>query len=177
MTLTETYRAKEIRSKTNFPAWLSGQLGPGELKMLEDKMEFKLKNRFSELDTLCQNLERFGDSLGLSKKVKIAVNLSLDELITNIISYGHTDNLDHWIKVAISCEDGLLIIRLEDDGIPFNPVEEPPPDLEAPVEKRSIGQLGIHFTKHFMDDLKYERRGNKNSLTMIKNIRNDGAIV
>ncbi len=141
--------------------------------MIEDNIEFKLKNRLSELDTLYRNLERLGDSLGLSKKNTLAINLSLDELITNTISYGYTDNLDHWIKVVISHEDGLLIICLEDDGIPFNSVVEPPPDLEIPVEKRSLGQLGIHFTKHFMDDLMYERRGNKNSLTMIKRVQND----
>ena len=97
MTLTETCMAKEIWSKTNLPAWRSGQLGPGEVKMIEDKIEFKLKNRLSELETLCSNLERFGDSLGLSKKTTLAINLSLDELITNIISCGYTDNLDHFV--------------------------------------------------------------------------------
>ena len=52
MTLTETYMAEAIWSKTNFPAWISRQLGPDELKMIEDKIEFKLKNKFLELDTL-----------------------------------------------------------------------------------------------------------------------------
>lgn len=138
--------------------------------MSEGKISFELKNSLSELDTLCRNLERFGETLGLSQRMIFKVNLALEELVSNTISYGYTDDDDHWIKVAIAVEDGVLVINLEDDGIPFNPVEAKEPDCGCPVEERKIGNLGIHLCKQFMDDLIYERRGNKNVVTLRKNV-------
>lgn len=138
--------------------------------MTEGSFSFELRNSLSELDTLCRNLERLGGTLGLSQRTIFKVNLALEELVSNIISYGYKDDDDHWIKVALSVEDGVLVINLEDDGIPFNPIEAEEPDCGCPVEERVIGNLGIHLCKQFMDDLIYERRGNKNIVTLKKSV-------
>jgi anti-sigma regulatory factor (Ser/Thr protein kinase) len=56
---------------------------------METKMlSFILKSDKSELDTLCQKLDKFGKSLRLSKKCIVEINLALEALFTNIISYG-----------------------------------------------------------------------------------------
>ena len=65
--------------------------------MAKNKVSFKLKSKLSELDTLCQNLERFGQSIGLSPKCIFEANLALDELFTNIITYGFKDKKEHTI--------------------------------------------------------------------------------
>ena len=59
--------------------------------MAKNTLSFKLKSDLSELDALCRNLEKFGQSFGLSKKCIFEANLALDELFTNIISYGYVD--------------------------------------------------------------------------------------
>ena len=138
--------------------------------MTEGRISFELKNSLSELDKICGHLEQFGESQGLSQRTIFKINLALEELVNNTISYGYTDDDDHWIKIAISLEDGVLVISLEDDGIPFDPVEAKKPDCECPIEERKIGNLGIHLCKHFMDEMAYERRGNKNILTLKKSI-------
>ena len=138
--------------------------------MIEDRVSLELKNSLSELSTLGSSLEQFGEALGLSSKVLFEISLSIEELFSNIVSYGYTDDAVHWIKFAISHEDGMLIIRLEDDGIPFDPLKAEEPDCECPIEERKIGNLGIHLTKKFMDDMVYERKGNRNILTVKKKI-------
>ena len=138
--------------------------------MTEGRISFELKNSLSELDKICGHLEQFGESQGLSQRTIFKINLALEELVNNTISYGYTDDADHWIKVAISLEDGVLVISLEDDGIPFNPVEAKKPDCGCPIEERKIGNLGIHLCKIFMDEMAYERRGNKNILTLKKSL-------
>ena len=138
--------------------------------MTQSKISFELKNSLSELDTLRSNLESFGKTLGLSQGTIFKINLALEELVNNTISYGYPDDDDHWIRVTITLKDGVLVISLEDDGVPFNPVEAKEPDCGCPVEKRKIGNLGIHLCKQFMDDLVYERRGNKNIVTLTKNV-------
>jgi serine/threonine-protein kinase RsbW len=138
--------------------------------MIADRVSLELKNSLSELSTLGSSLEQFGEVLGLSSKILFEITLSIEELFSNIISYGYTDDAVHWIKVAISHEDDMIIIRLEDDGIPFDPLAAEEPDCECPIEQRKIGNLGIHLTKRFMDDIVYERLESKNILTVKKKI-------
>jgi len=138
--------------------------------MTADRVSMELKNSLSELSTLGSSLEQFGEALGLSSKILFEISLSIEELFSNIVSYGYTDDALHWIKVAISHEDEMLIIRLEDDGMPFDPLKAEAPDCECPIEQRKIGNLGIHLTKKFMDDMVYERRGHRNILIVKKKV-------
>ncbi len=139
--------------------------------MTEEKISFKLKNRLSELETLYRNLEQFGNSIGLSEKNIFRSKLALDEMFTNIISYGSTNTEEHWIEITISHENETLILRIEDEGIFFNPTENERTGLECSLEDFEVGGLGIHITKHFMDDISYQRCGNKNVVTLKINLR------
>jgi len=140
--------------------------------MIADRVSLELKNSLSELDTLGQSLQQFGEALGVANKTLFKICLAMEEIVSNIISYGYTDDTVHWIKITISHEKGILTIRLEDDGIPFNPLWAQKPDCECPLEERKVGNLGIHLCKKVMDDMIYERFGNKNVLTLKKDIKN-----
>ena len=138
--------------------------------MVKNQVSFKLKSKLSELDTLCRNLERFGESVGLSSKCIFEANLALDELFTNIISYGFKDNKEHTIEIKISLKNNKLVFNIEDDGIPFNPTEVDTPDMECTIEECKIGGLGIYLAKNLMDEVCYQRCKEKNVLTLKKNI-------
>jgi len=139
--------------------------------MAKNKVSFKLKSKLSELDTLCQRLERFGQSIGLSPKCLFEANLALDELFTNIISYGFNDKKEHSIEITISHQNNKLILNIEDDGMPFDPTEVDTPDLECTIEECKIGGLGIHLAKNLMDEVCYRRCKKKNILTLKKNVK------
>ncbi len=138
--------------------------------MIAGKISFEISNNLSELNTLHQNLEELGKSIELPKKCIFEINLAVEELFTNIIAHGYKDSAEHWIKVDVWQENGMLIIRIEDDGVPFNPVEFKKPDLKCPVEEREIGGLGIHLTKQFTCEIAYERCGDKNVLTLKRSL-------
>ncbi|MCK5205889.1 MAG: ATP-binding protein [Desulfobacterales bacterium] len=116
-------------------------------------------------------MEKFGQSLGLSKKCIFEANLALDELFTNIISYGFDDKNEHTIKITISLQNDELVFNIEDDGIPFNPTKVETPDLECTIEECRIGGLGIHLAKNLMDAVCYQRCKDKNILTLKKIIK------
>ena len=61
-------------------------------------------------------------------------------------------------------------MRIEDDGIPFNPVMAEEPDLECRIEDCRIGGLGIHLIKKLMDEVRYERVNDVNILYLKKKI-------
>lgn len=143
--------------------------------MSKKSYSFELKSSLSELDRLCENLETFGKKFGFSKKLIFEINLALDELFTNIISYGFKDDEEHVIKVTLTPDKDELCLCIEDDGMPFNPIDFETPDVSCSVEECKIGGLGIHIMKKLMDDVCYERCGDKNVLNLKKKLGDDGA--
>ena len=143
--------------------------------MSKKSYSFELKSSLSELDRLCENLETFGKKFGFSKKLIFEINLALDELFTNIISYGFKDDDEHVIKITLTPDKDELCLCIEDDGMPFNPIDFETPDVSCSVEECKIGGLGIHIMKKLMDDVCYERCGDKNVLNLKKKLGDDGA--
>jgi anti-sigma regulatory factor (Ser/Thr protein kinase) len=139
--------------------------------MSQETMSFKLKNALTELDSLFQHIERFGKWIGLPKKQVFQINLALDELFTNIVSYGYTDSNSHLIDFRLSYENDTVVICIEDNGIPFDPVAAPTSGSAPRLEKCMIGGLGLHIVKKMMDEIAYERKEDKNIITIKKHIR------
>ena len=141
--------------------------------MAKKSYSFELKSSLSELDRLCQNLETFGNKFGFSKKLIFEINLALDELFTNIISYGFKDDDEHIIKVTLTPDKDELCLCIEDDGMPFNPIDFETPDVSCSVEECKIGGLGIHIMKKLMDEVCYQRCDDKNILNLKKKLDPD----
>ena len=135
------------------------------------KYTFELKNDLSELETLCQHLNKFGQVTGLSEACITDVNICLDELFTNIVSYGFEDDLAHIIRFTMNLANQVLTLSIEDEGIPFNPLEKKAPEVPADLIDVRIGGLGIHIVRKLMDDIHYDRKQGKNKLTMKKSIQ------
>lgn len=129
-----------------------------------------LTSRLAEIERMAAAVEAFGAEHGLPDEVIFAVNLSLDEVVTNIISYAYADAQEHQLAVRLSLEAGVLRAEVTDGGRPFDPLTIPTPDLEAPVEERRIGGLGLHIVREMMDELAYRREQDKNVLTLTKHL-------
>ncbi len=136
-------------------------------------LSLELKNCQTETDKLCRCVEDLGASLGLAQKTIFAITLAIEELFTNIISYGFKDDHEHVIGITLNQEDRVLVIRIEDDGVPFNPEKARGPDTDCPLEKSKIGGLGIHLAKKMMDEFEYVRQQDRNIITMKKYLRKD----
>jgi anti-sigma regulatory factor (Ser/Thr protein kinase) len=121
--------------------------------MQTEKHTLNLKNDLSELDRLYPFLEEIGQRIGVSKKCIFETNLTLEEVFSNIVSYGFDDHADHLIKITVTIGKDNFKIRIEDDGKPFNPLKAKEPDLPDDVDDCKPGGLGIHLIKHFMDEM------------------------
>ena len=127
-----------------------------------------IANRLSEVERLATAIETFGAAHGLRDDVVFAFNLALDEVLTNTISYGYDGVGEHDIRVRLRVRAGVVHAQVEDDGRPFNPLDVPPPNLEAPLEERPVGGLGLHIVRSLMDHVEYRRDGPRNILTLRK---------
>lgn len=94
------------------------------------------------------------------------LTLVLEELLTNVISYGYEDDEEHSLHVSLKVEDGVLTAIFDDDGKPFDPHNAVKPVMDGPLEERSVGGLGIHLILTIMDTLDYERVDGRNRTTM-----------
>ena len=139
--------------------------------MVSQEYKFELKNDLSELKALHLHLNNWGEDIGLPADAIPRIIICLDELFTNIVSYGFDNDLEHVIKFTLNGDSGLVTINIEDTGIPFNPLEKVDPDFPENVESAKIGGLGIMIIRKLMDSVSYERKDGKNKLTMRKNIQ------
>ncbi|MFP4306798.1 MAG: ATP-binding protein [Desulfococcaceae bacterium] len=129
---------------------------------------FRLRNHIDELETLRENLEAFGETVGITRRCLFRLNLALDELFTNVVTCGYEDRNIHYVDVALRANEKELNITIVDDGTPFNPLPAEPPDTQCGVEKRKVGGLGIHLVKQLMDHLNYRRENGQNIVTLTK---------
>jgi anti-sigma regulatory factor (Ser/Thr protein kinase) len=141
-----------------------------ELTMRKYDYSFELKSELSELKTLCRHLEDCGNLLGLQQKCIYEINIGLDELFTNIVSYGYEDDLEHKIKFSLEVQSNALTVQVEDDGIPFNPLRVEKHETASDIDSINIGGLGIHLIKKMMDNVDYQRSEGKNKVILRKYI-------
>jgi anti-sigma regulatory factor (Ser/Thr protein kinase) len=85
--------------------------------MKSHNYSFELKSDLGELETLCQQLNQFGEITGLSEACLHDMNICLDEMFTNIVSYGFEDDLEHIISFTINLDNLELTLIIEDDGL------------------------------------------------------------
>ncbi|MDQ7821254.1 MAG: ATP-binding protein [Candidatus Eremiobacteraeota bacterium] len=133
-------------------------------------MKITVNNDLQEIKRLTTELADFGSSERLASKVIHDITLALEEIVTNIISYGYDDFESHEIVIDLQMLADELSVEISDDGTPFNPLEIPPPDLNAPLDEREIGGLGIFLVRQFMDDVAYRHENQRNILTLRKKL-------
>ena len=142
--------------------------------MKDRTLALRLANRLAAIAEAAEEISRFCEGHGVPVAAIGHLNLALDEAMTNTIAYGWPEGGEHELVVTISVSDGMMVAEIADDGIAFDPLKVPPPDLESDLASRPVGGLGVHFVKTLMDDVGYRRDGGRNVLTMKKRFVADG---
>lgn len=114
-------------------------------------------------------MEALGSEEGWAQDVTYAIVLGLEEVATNVVRHGGGEPGSSEIEIEVSSSDDEVRIEVRDSGRAFDPFHEAPePDIDAGVEEREIGGLGVHFVKVLMDETAYSREGGRNHVTMVK---------
>jgi anti-sigma regulatory factor (Ser/Thr protein kinase) len=127
--------------------------------------------QLGRMNELCAFLSNALRDCGVPEKYIPIMELAADEIFSNIVKYAYGDvppkSAGDAVVVELSAGDGLLELRFEDRGAPFNPLTAAPPDLVSGAE-RGIGGLGIFIVRSVMDEVRYSREGGRNVLTLVK---------
>ncbi|HEY9756835.1 MAG TPA: ATP-binding protein [Oculatellaceae cyanobacterium] len=104
-----------------------------------------------------------------ARAILFDVQLAVDEALTNIITHAYEGQIGG--QITIRCKltaPKEFTVQLCDNGTPFDPQTVADPDVEAALEDRKIGGLGIYFIKRYIQTVKYSANGKDNKLTMTK---------
>jgi serine/threonine-protein kinase RsbW len=137
----------------------------------EGSISIRIDADVREIERLNRLVRQFGELHDVPSRTLYAVNLALDELVTNTVLYGFDDTSGQEVMVRIATAGSELVASVCDRGKPFDPLQVKPPDLSAPLEERELGGLGIHLVRSLMDHVSYARENNQNVLTVRKKIR------
>lgn len=142
---------------------------------MEHERTLSLRNSLDEIPRLAEELEAFAEAHGIAPDVVFSVSLALDEVVTNVVRYAFPEGGDETrtpvIEVHLGVTEGTLQATVRDNGRPFDPLTEvPPPDLDADLDSRAVGGLGVHFVRTLMDGSRYARVDGCNELVFYKNL-------
>jgi anti-sigma regulatory factor (Ser/Thr protein kinase) len=130
--------------------------------------EIRIENKMTEIARVAALVDSFVAEHGLSNEVMVALNVSLDEILNNIISYAYEDAEYHEISVRLELLRAKVEVTVEDDGKPFDPLAA---GISDPGTKpRAEGGAGLKFVRKLTDELTYVRRDGINQLRLAKRL-------
>lgn len=126
-----------------------------------------LQSELADLALVPPWIERMACAHAIPATTEFAMNLCLEEILSNIIRHGYANEPGHAIAIrfsAIGKAEFQLVV--EDQAPPFNPVTAPISPIEETLEGRREGGLGIRLARNFAGNMKHESLVGGNRLIM-----------
>jgi phosphoserine phosphatase RsbU/P len=136
--------------------------------------ELRVKALHENLRIISHFLHGLGHRLSLSEKTLFDLELAVEEAATNIINHAYPGDQKGDILLRAVERGDFVQVTLTDWGLPLDPGDVKPFDMNAPVETRIKGGMGLHFIHKLMDQVERETTeeiGQPNTLTLIKLIQ------
>ena len=137
------------------------------------RKELVLKNQMSEMERVNQFVEEISEELGLDMELQMNLNLVMEEMVVNVISYAYPEGTTAEIELLAESDGKELTFVLSDRGKEFDPTMKESADMDINPAERDLGGMGIFIVKNIMNEVTYQRLEGKNLLTMKKDINNN----
>jgi anti-anti-sigma factor len=129
-----------------------------------------ITNDMEQLSLLHKFMEESLPDIRPDSALFMNLKLAMEEAVVNIILYAYPGEKDKEITVCLKRAANRLTVVITDCGLAFDPTAKKEPDLSLPLDERPVGGLGTFLLKRLMTNVSYLRAGNKNILTMIKEL-------
>ena len=127
-------------------------------------------NDVQEIPVLTVFIDGICDDVKFYDLDRSGVHLAIEEAVVNAMQYAYPEGTHGHVYLEVTAYEDAIHFVMRDRGEPFDPTKMPEVDVDKYVKERSIGGLGIHLIRHYMDDVKYEYIDGQNVLTMIKKL-------
>jgi serine/threonine-protein kinase RsbW len=129
--------------------------------------KIKLPASLENLEKLTLFIADCAEEFGCTPERILEIILVSEEALVNIINYSYPE---HNGDVEINCmigNDSKFILKIIDTGIHFDIRSLSEPNVQADINERKVGGLGVHFIKTIVDKIQYNRKGSRNVLKLI----------
>ena len=133
-------------------------------------MERNFKKTIASLDEVFTFLEGELARHGPDPATAYALTLAVEEFFTNFVKYNPESDRD--VTVGVRLEgDALLVYLVARDVNAFDVTATGPVDVSLSLEERTPGGLGIHLSRHMLDDVRYDYADRRSTITLVKRLR------
>jgi anti-sigma regulatory factor (Ser/Thr protein kinase) len=135
--------------------------------------ELRVEAILENLRTISHFVHGIGQRLRLTEDVLFDIDLAVEEASANIVRYAYPPDQLGDIRVRVETMSDTVQITLTDWGAPLDPGDVKPFDIDAPVETRVAGGMGLHLIHSVMHDVVRSTApvpGGPNTLTLTKRI-------
>ncbi len=129
-------------------------------------MKQKFNRSFDELKNIVTMTEAFFREEGLQPGLRNVVDLATEELFVNMVTYNTESEEDILIQMKPH-EHGIEVSLTDYDVDRFDPTAAGPVDINAPLEERTPGGLGLYLVMKMVDSIHYEYRNRQSKITFI----------
>ncbi len=97
--------------------------------------------------------------------------LAVEEIVVNVIKHAKVTQPEITVEVDTPSKN-VLKVKIMDYGVPFNPLDmDEKPNINDSIPERKIGGLGLFLVKKMVDDMEYERLGDRNCTSLIFKVK------
>lgn len=125
---------------------------------------------FAGLKHVFDSYQRFVDRHCVPDAVRNDMYIAIEELVSNVIRHGARPSIRPRIVVDLVFLPHVFRAAIVDNGVAFNPLTLPPPDVTLPLDQRPLGGLGILFVTRLMSSVRYRRSNEHNHLLLLRNV-------
>lgn len=126
----------------------------------------KFTRSVDELQNIVSFTHDFFEQSGIDASLRYIVDLCVEELFVNMVSYNTETSSEILIEMSPH-EHGIEVSLTDYDVDRFDPREVKPVDVDAPLELRSAGGLGLYLVLKMADSIHYEYRNRTSKITFI----------
>ncbi len=129
-------------------------------------MEQKFKRNFDELKNIVAMTEVLFREEGLQAGLRNVVDLATEELFVNMVTYNTESDEDILIQMKPH-KHGVEVSLTDYDVERFDPTSAAVVDIDAPLDDRTPGGLGLYLVLKMVDSIHYEYRRRQSKITFI----------
>ncbi|MEW6187330.1 MAG: ATP-binding protein [Thermodesulfobacteriota bacterium] len=134
---------------------------------MPDRSVLVLPARLESLPEFMDLVRQFFVSHRFSPEKIGKIQLATEEALVNIFRYAYPEEGGPAELICRKEGEDRFLLEIIDQGLPFNPLTRPDPDITVDLEHRKIGGLGILLLKTLVEEVYYERIADRNRLTLV----------
>lgn len=160
------------------PAWSEkaapARTGESVASVMMELTQFRVKALLENVPLAMACARESARRVGFHGPDLYRIELVVDEACTNVVQHAYAGEEPGDLVITCSADAERLVIQIRDWGRSFEPKSVPEPDVQAPLEERSLGGLGVFLIRQFMDEVEYSFDSKQgNLLTMTKRLPDD----